>query len=136
MAINPISKTYHSQLTPQQLYQAWLSPEMTIDPVTKMEVEAKVGGVLRLYAESPDGTFVMRGKLLELQENQKIRYAWKWDETPEETLVTVIFHSNDGKTEISLTHEGFETEESRKAHDSGWDQYFTGLQKKIVESRF
>lgn len=135
MAIGTISKNYVSEISVQALYEAWLSPDMAIDPVTKIEVDAREGGFLRLFAESPDGTFVMNGKLLELIENQKIRYTWKWDESAEETIVTVTFHSNNGKSEIRLGHDGFQTQESKDLHDSGWDQYFTRLEKKILDDR-
>ena len=127
------SKTYYSQFNVATLFAAWISPEMTIPPVTKIEAEPKVGGDFILHSESENGVSVMKGKFLEFLENERLKYTWNWQDSDEETVILVEFKSEGGKTNIHLVHSGFATKESLDMHASGWDYYVEALLQKLEE---
>lgn len=126
-----ITKTYNIDLPREQLYEAWISPETVIAPVSKIEVDPKVGGYLRLIAETPEGNSVMHGEFLVLAHPDQLVYTWEWDQNGEVTQITVDFRERAGGTEIMLNHTGFESEESRAMHDAGWDSYVDGVVQKL-----
>lgn len=126
-----IHKTYQSNLSKEILYEAWISDNMVIAPVVKLEIDARIGGVYKLFAESPDGIFIMPGAFVEVVPNSKLVYSWQWEGTEEETLVEVNFKENAEGSVVELTHSGFLSQESFDSHSAGWDSHFKGLIAKI-----
>lgn len=122
-----IHKKYQVDFSPQQLFDAWISPDMVIPPVSKIEVDPKVGGFLKLTVETPDGNSVMVGEFLNLSRPSQLVYTWEWDNNGEITHITVDFKALADGTEIVIAHTGFQSEESRAMHDSGWDSYVNGV---------
>ena len=51
-----IEKTYHSKVSLEDFYSAWISTESCIDPVFKIECDAKPGGKLILHSKSNQGS--------------------------------------------------------------------------------
>ena len=125
-------ETFKLAVLPAQVYDAWLSEEMTIAPVFKIEVDPKVGGHFRLYAGSESQSFVMEGEFLELVPNQKIVYQWQWLGVEERTKVTVIFNPHQEGCTLELLHEGFKFEDSLERHSAGWQSYVPSLEQLIV----
>jgi uncharacterized protein YndB with AHSA1/START domain len=64
-------------------------------------------------------------------------YTWRWENHPErgteDTIVTVEFLDCGRSTELVLTHERFETIESRNEHDKGWNGCLEMLARYISE---
>lgn len=128
-----ISKRYHINHSPKNVFNAWISPQSVIAPVTRIEVEPKEGGVYRLFVESKEGTSVMNGEFSTFLQNKKLVYSWEWDNNGEQTIISVEFTSSGEETIIDLTHSGFQSETSFKMHDNGWDSYIEGIQKILGE---
>ncbi|MEP1097015.1 MAG: SRPBCC domain-containing protein [Cyclobacteriaceae bacterium] len=131
-----IRKTYSSDLAKEMLYNAWLSPLMTIDPVTKIECDPVVGGELKLYSKSEYGDGVMSGKFALVEPGEKLMYSWHWEGSEETTQVNVQFLKIEEGTEVQIVHSGFISNESKEMHDSGWDHYFRSLEDKIRQTGF
>jgi len=129
-----IKKSYHVDLPRQQLFEAWISPDTVIAPVSKVEVEPSVGGFLRLTVETPQGNSVMYGEFLTLSYPDRLVYTWEWDQNGEVTQITVDFNELTDGTEIVIVHSGFQSEESRARHDVGWDSYVNGVIRKLQET--
>lgn len=86
--------------------------------------------------ENWDGIF--HCKVEELIENKRLVYTWNASFIDADTLVTIELNEKDGKTEVTLTHTGWEKipsgrEEIRKAHSEGWDIRFVQKLKEVVE---
>lgn len=119
-----IEKTYTTQVSGVQLFQAWISEEAVIAPVERIESDPVEGGRYRLWS----GPSVMTGVFKRVIPNELLQYSWCWDEAEEMTEITVKFSDHpEGGTQVSLTHSAFLSEESRAMHDTGWDSYFEGL---------
>jgi uncharacterized protein YndB with AHSA1/START domain len=86
--------------------------------------------------ENWDGIF--HCKVLEVIENKKLVYTWNADFFNADTLVTIYLKEDKGRTELTLIHSGWEklpvnNEETRKAHNEGWDVRFVQKLKEIAE---
>ena len=126
-----IHKEYRSELSVEVLFKAWVSPEMTIEPVTRIECNPVTNGNFTLCTQGEYGEGVMNGKFKLVSPNHKLVYSWKWTHSDEETEVTVVFNAGADGTLIEVNHTGFDSNESRDLHDAGWDHYFNNLQEKI-----
>jgi uncharacterized protein YndB with AHSA1/START domain len=129
----------------QAIFDAWTSPEMLRrwwpagsdweTPVA--EVDARVGGSLRLVMRSPDGEeFGGGGEYLEITPPKRLVFTWTWDghEGHEGTqLVEVEFRQrDDGATTVVLTNRGLRDEESRRSHRQGWEASFDNLDRVLA----
>jgi len=119
------------EYSPEQVYNAWVSEETVVPPVTRIEKEVRMGGHYRLYVETPEFTGVMLAEYKEIFPNEKLVYSWEWNDDGEETLVTVNFDSAGNGCKIRLTHGEFQKQESFDNHSFGWGNYFDGLEKKL-----
>ena len=86
--------------------------------------------------ENWDGIF--HCKVEKVIENKKLVYTWNANFINVDTLVTIELDEKDGKTEVTLTHTGWEKipvdrEERKKAHSEGWDIRFVQRLKEVAE---
>lgn len=86
--------------------------------------------------ENWDGIF--HCKVEKVIENKKLVYTWNANFISADTLVTIELDEKDGKTEVTLTHTGWDNipvdrEERRNAHSEGWDIRFVQKLKEVVE---
>jgi len=115
----------------------WHSPVGMTNP--HAEVDLRVGGNYAIQMEYNESGEVVtvRGEYKEIKEFQKLVYTWKWDGSEMNTLVTVEFRKvTDDKTEIILTHRGFDERPTevdlknnwtKESHKSGWTTAFQKL---------
>jgi uncharacterized protein YndB with AHSA1/START domain len=102
------------------------------------EVDARVGGSLRLVMRSPDGEqFGGRGEYQEITRPERLVFTWTWDshEAHEGTqLVEVEFSEHaDGTTTVVLTNRGLRDEESKRSHRDGWLASFDNLERVLAK---
>jgi uncharacterized protein YndB with AHSA1/START domain len=130
----------------QSVFEAWMSPEVLrrwwpagADWETPVaEVDARVGGRLRLVMRSPDGEeFGGSGEYREINPPERLVFTWTWDgheghEGPQ--LVEVDFHDRgDGTTTVLLTNRGVRDEEELRSHREGWQVSFDNLERVFAE---
>ncbi len=118
-------------VSPKQAYEAWISESMTIEPVVKIEIDAKPGGQFILHAQSGDDTHLMEGTILEIIPEKMLRYSWQWQGDPESTTVTVTFDAEGKGCLLEINHQGFLSQESLERHQSGWGYYVAELERLI-----
>jgi uncharacterized protein YndB with AHSA1/START domain len=129
----------------QAVFDAWTSAEVLkrwwpagSDWETPLaEVDARLGGSLRLVMRSPDGEeFGGRGEYLEITRPERLVFTWTWDghEGHEGTqLVEVEFNEHaDGTTTVVLTNRGLRDEESKRSHRDGWLASFDNLERLLA----
>lgn len=127
-----------------QLYKAWTDPEQLKQwwkPMgnTLKEVinDLKQGGTVQYIFEGDK--LVISGEYLEVKENEKLVYTWKW-ELPSDTVrnadykLTIHFVNKDNGSEIDVLQENFETEESMLPHREGWEKGLNDLEKFLSSS--
>jgi uncharacterized protein YndB with AHSA1/START domain len=116
---------------PKAVYEAWVSEETVVPPVTRIEKDVRLGGHYRLFVEMEGMTFVMRAEYKEVVPNRKLVYSWEWNDDGEETLVEVDFIPQGDGCLVKLTHGELKKQESFDNHTFGWGNYFDGLAKRL-----
>ena len=127
MANLDIHKRYTLPHTPQAVFDAWVSPDSVIAPVTGIEIEPKQGGLFKLTVAGESDAHMI-GRFLQFDRPNKLVYTWEWNHDGEESQVDVTFTALDKGTEVAIHHTGFEHDTSRDSHDRGWDSYIEGIQ--------
>jgi uncharacterized protein YndB with AHSA1/START domain len=104
----------------------WKGPRGVQAEVKHMD--ARAGGGYRVAMHgTPNGTMVVRGVYREFVPPERLVFTWAWEEDPatqrtgHETLVTVTLRALGSRTELTLTHENFDSAQSRDSHGYGWN---------------
>jgi uncharacterized protein YndB with AHSA1/START domain len=127
----PVSKVWKALTDPREL-EKWML--MTTD------FSAEKGKKFIFCTNDPgenwDGVFDCRVE--EVVENKRLVYTWNASFINADTLVTIVLKKSNGKTEVTLTHTGWEKlganqEQTRNSHSEGWDIRFVGKLKEIIE---
>lgn len=84
---------------------------------------------------SPEDTnHTVIGVYREIDKPERLSFTWAWEtgDMPDaETLVTLDFTEVSEGTELTLTQEGFPTEEFRDRHEQGWTSSFVCLDSVV-----
>jgi len=106
--------------------------------VLSAEVDVRVGGGWRVTMRSPEGRqHTSKGIYRELVPPERLvfTFAWEGDEDGEpghETLVTLSFTEEGGKTRMAFHQAVFASAESRDAHEEGWGEAFERLAEHLT----
>jgi uncharacterized protein YndB with AHSA1/START domain len=130
----PRRTVFDAWLTAAVLKRWWPAGSDWETPIA--EVDARVGGKLRLVMRSPDGEeFGGTGEYVEIKRPERVAYTWTWDghAAHEGTnLVEVEFKDRgDGTTTVVLTNSGLPDEEARRAHRHGWTASLDNLERVL-----
>ncbi len=114
---------------PDQLV-SWWGPKGFTTPSCQIDVQP--GGAYRTVIRSAEGKdHCMRGTYREVVPPERLVMTFAWeDETGQpghETLVTVSFADQGGKTRLTFEHGVFETVADRDSHLGGWSAFMDRL---------
>lgn len=113
----------------------WWGPKGFTNPVCEMD--ARVGGKLRMHMRAPDGTvYPMKGEICELVAPERLVFTNIAVDAAGrrllEGLTTVTFADENGKTRMTLHSKAVAVVEEAAAHlqgmDAGWTQSIDKLQ--------
>ncbi len=118
---------------PDAVFRVWTKPEHLMRwwgpkafTVTHYQMDFRPGGAYRACIRSPQGQdYWMSGTYREIVPAQRIvmTFAWEPDGGPvEDTLVTVNFRGEGGRTRFSFHQAPFASVESRDSHLGGWGE--------------
>lgn len=127
----------------ERVFQAWTDPDLLKiwlggqHTETKfVSVDFRVGGIYQVDVMTGAGEFQrLSGMYQEIDAPNKLVFTWTWGDinnVDDATLVTVVFHDIDGKTDIVLRHERFDDIPTRNLHAEGWEMCFNRLVKLLA----
>ena len=102
--------------TDAEQYAAWIWPA---DWETTCEIDPHVGGTFTV-ASAPMQMSV-QGSYVTVEPFSKLALTWRWGDDTNQSLLTMTFEPTSNGTHFTLVHENFPTEESRAAHEQGWN---------------
>jgi len=112
----------------------WFGPEGFTIPL--FEMDGTEGGSYRMCMKDPEDTeHFVTGKYVEIDRPNRLVFTWAWEEdgvAGHATEVIVEFTANGDKTDLVLTHRGFESEDSMNGHNQGWTSSFESLKKLLA----
>jgi uncharacterized protein YndB with AHSA1/START domain len=122
------------------VFKAWSEPERArhwMGPrgfaATHFERDARVGGAWRvcLREEASGRELWQGGTFREIVPPERLVYTFAWDRDDgsrgHETLITITFAEQGGKTKMTFRQATFETVGQRDAHRGGWSSSFDRL---------
>jgi uncharacterized protein YndB with AHSA1/START domain len=134
---NPVLEiTRIFEATPAEVFNAWLEREQWAGWIGPEGVhcdvpvlEPHVGGRYRLIMHLPDGeTIRIAGVFKKIEPNKSFAFTWGAAEGDRrETLVTVKLRELNGRTELTLRHEGLPTAADHDGHGKGWNSALNKL---------
>ena len=100
----------------------WFAPGDAYSP--EASVDLRVGGAYRIVMrdDAKNASYIAKGVYREVKPPSRLVFTWSWEGDPNsaEMLITVEFRDKGNETELTLTHELFPSEESKKGHEEGW----------------
>lgn len=117
--------------TQPEHFARWLGPKDFT--TTSCTMDVRVGGSYRACIRSPEGkNHWMQGVYREIVEPERLVFTFAWEDEnsqpKHETLVTVTFAQQNGKTRLTFHQAMFESIEARDSHNSGWSECFDRLE--------
>jgi len=125
-----ITRTFDA---PRELvFKAWTEPERLMRwwgprgfTMTSCEMDLRPGGAYRFHLRSPEGTeHRTRGVFREIIEPERLVMTRAWVDAEgkpgHETLLTLSFADQGGKTKLTLHQAIFESVTARDLHQGGW----------------
>jgi uncharacterized protein YndB with AHSA1/START domain len=129
----PLALVFRIWEQPEHM-QRWLGPEGFT--CAKLEYDFRPGGKWRARIDSAAyGESWMGGEFRKIEKNKSIIYSFAWedgrDQPGMDTLVTVTFEEQDGKTIQSFHQTPFISVEARDSHVGGWNSCFNREQAYV-----
>lgn len=121
------------------VWQAWLDPQAAMlwwgpkhHPAIDVEWDVRKGERWRNCLRSTEtGELLWHGGIFhEVVEQQRLAFSFSWEEEGErgmETLVTITFSDQAGKTQMILRQAPFQSTAEQEGHDEGWNSTFDRL---------
>jgi len=129
---------------PEKVFDAWVEREQAMQwfgphgyTIPLCEMDSQEGGTYRMCMREPDGTdHFVTGTFIEISRPNRLVYSWAWEEdgvAGHATEVTIELTANGDKTDLVLTHRGFESEDSMGGHKMGWESSFESLDELLAK---
>lgn len=138
-----ITRTFDA---PRKLvFEAWTDPRHIKNwfgpkhhPAVEMETNVKVGGRWhsRLRSTGSDPDLTLGGVYREIVPPERLVFTFAWDEEGErglETMVTLTFEEQAGKTRMTMRQVPFQSLEERDGHNDGWNSCFDRLGEFLAQ---
>lgn len=125
---------------PRELvFEAWTDPKHLAQwwgprdyPAAQVKLDVRPGGAWRhcLRSTETGNDLWHRGVFREVVAPERLVFTFAWEEEGErglETLVTVTFADDGGKTRMTLRQTPFQSDGERDGHQGGWNSTFDRL---------
>lgn len=125
--------------TPEQVYNAWLNPQMITKYMTfgpemacqNVTSDTRVGGRFS-FDMVGENRNPHAGTYLALTPHSHIAFSWETPWSAPESRVDLVLTAVPGGTEVVLTHVKFLSEQSRDGHFKGWTSIFERLDAMLA----
>jgi uncharacterized protein YndB with AHSA1/START domain len=122
----PRNLVFKAWTEPDRIKQWWGPRGFT---TLSCEMDQRPGGAWRVRSRSPEGKeYTSQGVFRELVEPERLVFTYAWVDAKgkpgHETLVTVTFAEQSGKTVLTFHQGVFASITSRDAHEEGWSSAF------------
>lgn len=128
---------------PEVVFKAWTDPEQVVKwwgpkgfTVPFCEMDVRVGGAWRMCMRSAEGVdYWHHGTFREVVKPRRLVFTHWWEEeNTYETLITVTFDDQGGKTKMAFEHGVFKSVETRDSHAEGWSECFDNLAALVAKA--
>jgi uncharacterized protein YndB with AHSA1/START domain len=130
---------------PRELvFKAWTDPKHAMRwwgprdyPAVSIDMDVRPGGVWRNCLRAADGSreLWVGGTFREVAPPERLVFTFAWEEEGErglQTLVTIAFADEGGKTRMTFRQTPFESLGERDGHQGGWTSSFDRLEEHLA----
>ena len=126
------------------VFQMWIDPKHAANwwgprnyPASEVNIDARPGGEWRHCLQSTEGKkdLWLGGVYREIAPPERLVFTFAWEEEGErglETLVTVTFVEERGKTRMTFRQVLFQSDGERDGHQWGWNSSFDRLAEQLA----
>jgi len=128
----PARKVFEAWTSAEVLRRWWHAEHAWETPIA--EVDARVGGEIRLVMRNPaDGReYGGRGTYTQIEPPRRLAFTWAWDSDPSANqLVELEFIDHGDRTTVVMTHTGLPAPE-RDDYREGWQNSFDNLDAALA----
>jgi uncharacterized protein YndB with AHSA1/START domain len=129
---------------PDVVFDEWVDPDALVEwmcprpaHVTRAIVDARVGGEYRFELEDSGVSLTLRGRYLDLDRPNLLRFTWSsslWPrETPESIVTVTLVGRDDGDTTMTIRHELLPPD-TVASYDKGWARTAEQLEQNLTRS--
>jgi len=127
----PVEKVWEAITDKEKMKEWYFSLE---------EFEPEVGFEFEFYGGTEEKQYLHVCKVLEVKENKKLKYSWRYEGYPGESFLTFELSTDDNGTKLKLAHEGLDSfpadkdpNFSKKSFSEGWNYIIgTSLPKYLA----
>ena len=129
------------------VFKAWTDPQHLVRwwgpqnfKVVSCEMDVRTGGSFRVHSRSSEGSnHYLQGTYREVVAPERLAstYCWsdaEWKPTRPETLLTLTFEEEQGKTKLTLHQAVFESITARDMHRGGWSSSLDCLAEYLAKA--
>ena len=107
-------------------------------PAIQLKIDVRPGGAWRacLRSTGSDPDLWVGGVYREIVAPERLVFTFTWEEEGErglETVVTLTFAEERGKTRMTMRQAPFQSAEQRDGHDYGWNSAFDRLDELLPQ---
>jgi uncharacterized protein YndB with AHSA1/START domain len=116
--------------TPDEVFNEWVDPDALADwmcprpaHATKIELDARVGGSLRIDIEEGDARLSVAGTYLQVAPPRLLQFTWScstWEDPTLESIVTVTLEPYGRLETLMIIHHALLPPEHVTNHAQGW----------------
>ncbi len=121
----PASKVFDAWVNPASM-KAWLADGETViaDP--------RVGGLFYMEMPWQKRIYPHYGRYITMDAPRLLEFTWISEGTlGKESVVKIEIAERNGKSHLTLTHDGLPDEEQVKNHRGGWTQFLESLAERL-----
>lgn len=123
-----------------QVFEAWLDPQMIAKfmrpmpemPAPDVKNDPVEGGRFDILMKAGEDEIPHAGTYQEISRYSRLVFTWESPFSVDGSTVTLDFDEVDGKTNVTLTHVKFPSEESRDNHNGGWTAILASLETSLA----
>jgi uncharacterized protein YndB with AHSA1/START domain len=128
-----LTRTYDAR--PEKVFKAWTDPASIGAWLAKGEyfsTDVRVGGLFYIEMRALEKINPHYGRYLRVDGPRALEFTWVSEWTMgKESVVLLEFAERDGKTELTLTHDGLPNEILAGAHEQGWNSFLDQLAPRL-----
>ncbi|GAB5509470.1 MAG: hypothetical protein Rhims3KO_08710 [Hyphomicrobiales bacterium] len=123
-----------------KVFEAWLDPQMIANfmrpmpdmPAPSVKNDPVEGGRFDIVMKAGEDEIPHAGTYQEISRFSRLVFTWESPFSVDGSTVTLDFDEVDGKTNVTLTHVKFPSEESRDNHNGGWTNILASLEAALA----
>jgi uncharacterized protein YndB with AHSA1/START domain len=132
--------------TPEEVFDAFTDAGAMLEwyqdnpgwVVEVLECDVRVGGATTVSFGTADDRYVEVMTYSEVEAGRRLVYTERFgmpDGSGFDTVITITFEPQDGKTLLTIVQTGFPNTEERDAHQGGWPGFIDRLERVVAKRR-